>query len=344
MKKMSFRMMTFLETGLSTEGLMTDHETRINQALEEVKLADQIGLDYYGIGEHHRSDYAATSPEIILAAAATITNQIHLGSAVTVLSSDDPVRVYESYATLDLISNGRAEIIAGRGSFTESFELFGYSLRDYDQLYAEKLDLLLKIRDHENLTWSGKLRAPLKNKTIYPRAKSNLKISIAVGGSYESVLRAANLGLPIVFAIIGGNPLNFRPLVDLYKKTYLENGYKEEDMEIGVAVHGLISSDPDILEKYYPSHHAQFSKIASERGWPNYSKESYMANMKRGPFYVGNKEEVTERLLSLIKGLGFNRLLFHTPGSYMPHEMTMESIRAYGEEVVPKLKKLLENH
>ncbi len=342
MKKMSFGMMTFLETGLNSEGFVTNHETRIKQCLEEVKLADDIGLDYYGIGEHHRADYAATSPEIILASAAAMTKQIHLGSAVTVLSSSDPVRVYESYATLDLISDGRAEIIAGRGSFTESFELFGYDLKDYDQLYSEKLNLLLKIRDEKNLTWNGKLTTSLNNKTIYPRAKSNLKISVAVGGSYQSVLRAANLGLPIVFAIIGGNPLNFKPLIDLYKKTYLEKGFIEEDMEIAVAVHGLISEDKDILEKYYPSHHAQFSQIASERGWPEYTKESYKANMKRGPFYVGPTKEVTNRLINLIEGLGFNRLLFHTPGSYMPHEMTMESIRLYGEAVVPKIKSVLQ--
>lgn len=341
MKDIKFGLMTFLETGLDEASGVITHEKRIKHALEEIKLADQLNIDFYGIGEHHRKDYAATNPLTILAAAATITKHIRLGTSVTVLSSEDPVRLYEQFSTLDIISNGRAEIMAGRGSFVESFPLFGYDLNDYDMLFSEKLDLLLNIKKHENLTWEGKHRKKLENVTVYPRDPYDLKISIGVGGSSHSVIRAAKLGLPIVFAIIGGNPLRFKQLIDLYKKVYIESGHDVKNMEISVALHGLISNHMDELhEMYFNAFKAQFEKIGQERGWHNrITYQSYLASTKHGHLFIGHPKEVERRIKETIKGLGIQRFIFHTPGSIMPHDVTLESIRLYGEIVIPALKK-----
>src|SRR5690554_6942253 len=231
MKPYTFGIVTFLESGVDEQSGKISHKQRLDNAIEEIVLADRVGLDYYGIGEHHRSDYAASSPQMILSAAAKLTSHIHLGSAVTVLSSSDPVRIYEEFATLDLLSNGRAEIMAGRGSFIESFPLFGYDLNDYQTLFTEKLDMLLAVRDQEKLTWPGGKHTPkLDNVGIYPRSyQKQLKVSIAVGGTQSSVVRAAKLGLPLVLAILGGSPLRFKPFVDLYKHFYLEAGYDPKD-------------------------------------------------------------------------------------------------------------------
>jgi len=343
MKKIKFGLMTFLETGLDEASGLISSEKRIKHALEEIKLADDLKIDFYGIGEHHRKDYAATHPQTILAAAATITKHIHLGTAVTVLSSEDPIRLYEQFSTLDIISNGRAEIMAGRGSFTESFELFGYDLKDYDMLFKEKLDLLLNIKKHENLIWDGKHRRKLENVTVYPRDPYDLKISIGVGGSPQSVIRAAKLGLPIVFAVIGGSPLRFKQLIDLYKKTYIESNHKIEDMEISIALHGLITKDIEKIHPlYYPSVKAHFEQIGRERGWQNnLSYQSYLSSIKHGHLFIGSPKDVGRRIYETIKQLGIQRFILHTPGSIMPHDITLESIKLYGKEVIPYLKKEL---
>jgi probable LLM family oxidoreductase len=344
-KPYTFGIVTFLENGVDPISGQVSHKERINRSIEEVILADKLGLDFYGIGEHHRKDYAASSPQMILAAAARLTNNIHLGSAVTVLSSADPVRIYEEFSTLDILSNGRAEIMAGRGSFIESFPLFGYDLDDYNTLYTEKLDMLLKLRSSEIINWPGTKHTPkLDGVGIYPRSvQKELKISVAVGGTQTSVIRAAKLGLPLVIAILGGSPLRFKSLVDLYKHFYLEARHNPDLMEIGVALHGLITDkdSSQLIERYYPAHHASFAKIGAERGWSESSKLDYIQRVKEGPLLVGSIEAIEARILEYIKVLGINRFLLHTPGSLMPHEDVMKTIKLYGSVIVPNIKKKL---
>ncbi|WP_025724876.1 LLM class flavin-dependent oxidoreductase [Acholeplasma granularum] len=347
MKPYTFGLTTFLETGVDKESGMISHDIRINQAIEEIILADEVGLDYYGIGEHHRYDYAASSPQMILSAAAKLTKNIHLGSAVTVLSSADPVRIYEEFATLDILSGGRAEIMAGRGSFIESFPLFGYNLEDYDELFTEKLEMLLHIRSHEKANWQGTKHTPkLNNLGIYPRSvQDKLKISIAVGGTQSSIVRAAKLGLPLMLAIIGGNPLRFKPLIDLYKYYYFAAGNKEEDMEIGIHMHGLITDkdDKDLIERYYLPHHSSYKKIGEERGWQTTYKKDYLEKIKNGPLLVGHVDNIEKRIYEIIKGLGINRFLLHTPGSLMPHEDVIKTIELFGKVIVPSIKEKLKS-
>lgn len=346
MKPMTFGLTTFLETGIDEKSGMISHQERINQAIDEIVMADKVGLNYYGIGEHHRIDYAASSPQTILAAAAKLTKNIHLGSAVTVLSSEDPIRVYQEFATLDILSSGRAEIMAGRGSFIESFPLFGYDLEDYNTLFTEKLEMLLAVRKDEFVHWpGGKHTQKLDGNAVYPRAVQNpLKVSIAVGGTQTSVIRAAKLGLPIVFAIIGGEPIRFKPLVDLYKHFYLEAGHDPKLMEIGVHSHGIITdkNPQDLIDRYFYPHHAAFSKLGAERGWGTYTKEHYLNSIKYGPLYVGDVEFVSKKIAKTMKDLGINRFLLHMPGAYMPHEDVLLSIELFGKKVVPLVKKLLE--
>src|SRR5690554_7232416 len=238
MKPYTFGIVTFLESGVDEQSGKISHKERLDHAIEEIVLADKVGVDYYGIGEHHRSDYAASSPQMVLSAAAKLTNHIHLGSAVTVLSSSDPVRIYEEFATLDLLSNGRAEIMAGRGSFIESFPLFGYDLKDYDTLFDEKLRLLVQLNQEQVITWSGEFRKPLYKQEIFPRPQQEqLPIWVAVGGTPASVIRAGKLGLPVMFAIIGGDWRNFKPLFEYYKQAYLDNGHNPEKFQVGVHMH-----------------------------------------------------------------------------------------------------------
>ncbi|HVZ98136.1 MAG TPA: LLM class flavin-dependent oxidoreductase, partial [Chitinophagaceae bacterium] len=243
---------------------------RLQELIEEIKLMDEVGLDFFGIGEHHRPDYAVSVPEIILAAAATVTNNIKLGSAVNVLSSSDPVRLYESYAMIDQISNGRAELMAGRGSFIESFPLYGYQLEDYDELFEEKLDLLVKINKENPINWKGKFRLPLKNQLILPRAvNDHLNIWVAVGGTPESVVRAGKYGLPVIFAIIGGNPVQFKPLFEYYKKVYEHYEHDANKFQVGVHMHAFFGDDSrNVAEEYYPIYSSQMDRVGRSRGWP----------------------------------------------------------------------------
>src|SRR5690554_2906087 len=253
---------------------------KLEETIEQIKLADELGIDVVSLGEHHRPDYAISSTEIVLSALAGVTKNIILGSGVTVLSSADPVKVYQDYATLDLLSNQRAEIMAGRGSFIESFPLFGYDLKDYNELFEEKLDLLLRLNENEVLNWKGKFRAPLVDQTIYPRLERKLPVWIAVGGTPNSVVRAAKFGLPIVFAIIGGRWEQFEPLIDLYKQQYKAHGHDLDQMQLGVHSHTFIAdSKMQLMEEYFPYYKAQMDRIGKERGWLPYTKMQFEGGM-----------------------------------------------------------------
>ncbi|GBG07420.1 luciferase [Paenibacillus sp. MY03] len=339
-KKMEIGISTFLE---ATNG-PDSHAERLRNAVEEIVLADQVGLDVYGIGEHHRSDYAASAPAVTLAAAAAATKHIRLTSAVTVLSSDDPVRVYQDFATLDSLSNGRAEIMAGRGSFIESFPLFGYSLDDYDSLFEENLELLLAIRKSEKVSWRGGHRPAFDNLGIYPRAVQDpLPVWIATGGSPESAVRAGMLGLPVVFAIIGGMPERFAPLVDLYKRAAIQAGHDPRKLQIASHSHGFIGDTTDgAADLYYPPTQAQMNKLGRERGWPAYDRSAFdAARTLRGALYVGDPEFVAEKIVLLRKNLGLTRFFLHLDVGVMPHREILHSIELLGTKVAPIVHKEL---
>lgn len=314
---------------------------RLKEMTEQVKLAEELGLDSFVLGEHHRPDYAVSSTEVVLAALAAVTRKIKLASGVTVLSSADPVKVWQDYVTLDLISNNRAEIIAGRGSFTESFPLFGYDLKDYNELFEEKLDLLLNLNREEAISWEGKFRAPLKEQTIYPRPERPLPVSIAVGGTPESIQRAARLGLPIMFAIIGGMPRQFKPLIDFYKEEYLKYGHDEEKMDIGVHSHTFLSESKDhILDNYFPLYAAQMDRIGKERGWPPFTKSQFLDGMSPdGALYMGEPGEVADKISNTIEMFGLNRYIAHIDVGGPSHKDLMKTIELYGIKVVPQLRK-----
>ncbi|TVX99984.1 LLM class flavin-dependent oxidoreductase [Cohnella terricola] len=334
---------TFLETAKHpVTGQSTSHAERLRQAVEEIVLADQVGLDVYGIGEHHRPDYASSAPAVVLAAAAAMTKRIRLSSAVTVLSSDDPVRVYQSFSTLDGISNGRAEIMAGRGSFIESFPLFGYNLNDYDELFDEKLELLLKIRESEKVTWPGGHRPAIQNLGVYPRSVQDpLPVWIASGGSPESVARAGALGLPLALAIIGGMPERFAPLVDLYKKAAAQAGHDPATLPISTHSHGFISDTTEqAADLIYPSVQSQMNVLGRERGWPPYSRDSFdAARSLRGALYVGDPEFVAEKIVLLRRHLGVNRFFLHVDVSNIPHREILRTIELLGTKVAPIVRK-----
>ncbi len=324
-----------------TTGQYRNAADKIQEILEQVKLMDEIGLDVFAMGEHHRADYAISSPEILLAAAASITKNIKLASGVTVLSSSEPVKVYEDFATLDLISKGRAEIVVGRGSFIESFPLYGYDLADYSQLFEEKLDLLLKINAEENVSWSGILRKPMENQTVYPRATKDgkLPIWIAVGGTPESVLRAAKLGLPLIVAIIGGMPKQFKPLIDFYKQEYIKAGHPESEMQIAIHSHTFVSDDPRVIEDYFYTYKAQMDRIGSSRGWAPYTKMQYDGGRSDdGALFIGNADEVAEKILRVKEDFGLTRFLGHMDIGDPSHEIMMKSIQLFGEKVAPKVR------
>lgn len=320
------------------------HAERLRQAIEEIQLADQVGLDVYAIGEHHRIDYTSSSPAVILAAATATTKRIRLSSAVTVLSSDDPVRVYQDFATLDGLSNGRAEIMAGRGSFIESFPLFGYDLKDYEGLFEEKLDLLLKIRASEKVTWRGGHRPAIDNMGIYPRAQQEpLPVWIGTGGSPESAIRAGLLGLPIIFSILGGMPERFAPLVELYKEAAVKAGHDPSRLQIATHSHGFIAdTTQEATERYFTVMAAQMNQIGRERGWPPYTRDSYdTARSLHGALYVGDPEYVAEKIVLLHKNLGLTRFLMYVDFSSLPHRDLLRTIELLGTKVVPIVRKEL---
>jgi probable LLM family oxidoreductase len=311
---------------------------RLRDLVEEIELADQVGLDVFGVGEHHRPDYAVSAPAVVLAAAAERTKRIRLTSAVTVLSSDDPVRVFQSFATLDLLSGGRAEIMAGRGSFIESFPLFGYDLGDYDALFAEKLELLLKLRESERVTWSGKLRAPLDGQAVYPRPlQEPLPVWIAVGGTPPSVVRAGTLGLPLALAIIGGEPARFAPFVDLYREAARRAGHDPARLPVSINAHGFVGdTTQQAADDFYPSYAEVMTRIGRERGWPPANRAKFEAERgPRGALLVGTPEEVAEKILAQHEIFGHQRFLIQLALGPIPHDRVMRAIELLGTRVAP---------
>ena len=318
---------------------------RLNNLLEEIELADQVGLDVFGIGEHHRPEFLDSAPTIILAAAAARTKNIRLSSAVTVLSAADPVRVFQEFATLDLISQGRAEIVAGRGSFTEAYPLFGLKLEDYDDLFVEKLDLLLKIRDNKTVNWSGKHRPALTGQGIYPRPlQEEMPIWLGVGGTPQSFARAGFLGLPLMVAIIGGQPHRFRPLIDLYREAGSRAGHAPEKLKVGLHMLGFLGdTTQEAADTFYPGYAVSFSNIGKERGWPPTTRAQYDATRgKTGAFLIGDAETVVEKILYTNEALGgISRLDFQMTVATLPHAKMMKAIEILGTEVAPAVRKEL---
>lgn len=316
------------------------YDLRLKHVIEEIKRAEAVGLDYYGIGEHHRKDFAASSPIVLLSAGASVTQNIKLGSAVSVLSSDDPVRLYQQFATLQAISNNRAELTAGRGSFIESFPLFGYDLNDYDDLYDEKLRLLVNIRDNEFVSHQGTHRSSLEHVGIYPRNEIPFTIGVAVGGTPQSVVRAAELGLPLFLAIIGGDPLHFKPFVELYKRTYIKHGHDVSKMFIAVHAHGYIDIDKDkAITEYYPSIAVAMTQIGKERGWGPYTKQTYNFGVSEmGALYVGDPSYVASKIQRIKDGLGIQRFTLHIPVGPMAHEKILHTIELLGNKVRTLIK------
>jgi len=317
---------------------------RMQELIEEIKLMDETGLDFYGIGEHHRPDYAVSAPEIILAAATTVTKRIKLGSAVSVLSSSDPVKLYQSFATIDLLSNGRAELMAGRGSFIESFPLFGYKLDDYDELFEEKLELLMQINKQNPVTWKGKFRPALKEQSILPRAvNDHLNIWVAIGGTPESVLRAGRHGLPVIFAIIGGNPAQFKPLFEYYEKVYDHFGHDKNKFQVGVHMHAFFGEDSKkIADDYYPIYSAQMDRVGRSRGWPPYQKHQYDTGRGRnGHLIIGDASEAIDKILQMQELFGLTRFSAHMDVGGPSHLSMMKSIEIFGTKVAPKVREAL---
>ncbi|WFP76918.1 LLM class flavin-dependent oxidoreductase [Mesorhizobium sp. WSM4906] len=322
-------------------GAIGPHE-RLRNLIEEIELADQVGLDVFGLGEHHRPDYAASAPVVALAAAAERAKRIKLTSAVTVLSSDDPVRVFQQFATLDLLSGGRAEIMAGRGSFIESFPLFGYNLEDYDELFAEKLDLLLAIRDQVKVTWQGRLRAPINGRGVYPRPfQDKLPIWIAIGGTPQSAARAGALGLPLALAIIGGEPARFAPLFEIYREAARRGGNDPATLATSLNVHGFIAETTEkAADDFYGPQAEVMNRIGRERGWGPTSRAHF--DHARGPggaLFVGNPEEVAQKIVAQHKNFGNDRFLLQMAIGTMPHAKIMKAIELYGTRVAPIVRK-----
>ena len=341
-KKLELGLDTFGDATFDLEGNPLSHAQVIRNVVAEGILADEVGLNFIGIGEHHRADYSVSSPEIVMAAIAAQTKNIHVGSAVTVLSSDDPIRVYQRFSTLDAVSNGRAEIILGRGSFTESFPLFGFPLNQYEELFEEKLDLLSQILTEEPVTWEGNFRTPLKSQKIFPPVENGkLKAWVGVGGSPQSVVRAAQYGFPLMLAIIGGDPVRFRPYVDLYHQALAQMG--KEPLPIGQHSPGLVgASDDEVKELLWPHYRDMHARIGRERGWPPLSRDQFEAEAgQHGALMVGSPETVAQKIARSARELGLDRFDLKYSLGTLPHEHLMESIRLYGTEVAPRVHELL---
>ena len=334
---------TFAETPVDpATGRQLDAGKRIRDLLEEIELADQVGLDVFGVGEHHRPDYAVSAPAIVLAAAAARTKRIRLTSAVSVLSSDDPVRVFQQFATIDLISEGRAEIMAGRGSFIESFPLFGYDLADYNELFTEKLDLLLKLREHERVTWEGRHRPSIHDLAVYPRPQQNpIPVWIAVGGTPQSVVRAGTLGLPMALAIIGGAPERFRPMVELYREAAARAGHDVDNLPVSINSHGFIADDArQAAEDAFPPFAEVMSRIGRERGWGPYTRAQFDAECTlRGALFVGSPQEIIDKILFQYELFRHQRFLIQLTVGPMPHAKVMRAIELLGTEVAPVVRR-----
>lgn len=327
-------------TGERAEGL--SHHIAMSQLLERISQADESGLDFFGIGEHHRKGFLDSAPAVILAAAAARTKKIRLGSAVAVLSAADPVRVFQSFATLDLISNGRAEMVVGRGSFIDAFPLFGLDLKDYDALFVEKLDLLLKIRDQEYITWSGKFRPAIHNQPVYPRPlQERIPIWIGVGGTPASFARAGALGLPLMVAIIGGETHRFRPLIDIYREAGKKAGHAPEQLQVGLHSLGYVAETTEQAhEEFFPGYAASMTRIGKERGWPPTTRSHFEAQVgPTGALLLGSPEEVAEKILRHANALGgISRVTFQLDTAELPHEKLMQTIELLGKKVKPLIQ------
>ena len=324
-----------------TGKILPAHE-RIKNLMEEIALAEQVGLDVFAVGEHHRSEYLVSSPAVVLAAAAVKTKRIKLSSAVTVLSSDDPVRVFQQFAMVDLLSEGRVEIMAGRGSFIESFPLFGYDLKDYDALFSEKLHLLIEVNKNEKVNWKGKFRPPINNLGIYPRPFQNsLPIWIAVGGTPESIIRAGTVGLPMALAIIGGTPYQFSNLVQLYRDTYRKAGHHMGKFQLGINSHAYISDNSQqAADEFYPGYAQVMTQIGQERGWPPSNRQQFEASRSsHGALLVGSPQQVIDKILYEYEVFHHTRFLAQMTVGTLPHNKMMHSIELFGTKVAPEVRK-----
>lgn len=333
---------TFGDVTYGADGALISQAQVIRNVVEEAVLADQTGVDFIGVGEHHRDDFAVAAPEVVLAAIAARTDRIRLGSAVTVLSSDDPIRVFQRFSTVDAISGGRAEVILGRGSFTESFPLFGFRLNDYETLFTEKLDLFAAIIAGGPVTWQGSVRPPLKDQPIYPPLESGtLKTWIGVGGSPESVIRAARYNLPLMLAIIGGEPSRFRPFVDLYHRALDQFG-GDKSLPIGVHSPGHVAETDELArEQLWPGYKAMHDRIGGERGWGPTTRDRFDAEADQGSLYVGSPETVARKIAATMKTLGVTRFDMKYSGGPTPHAQMMKSIELYGTRVIPMVRDML---
>jgi probable LLM family oxidoreductase len=338
---MEFGLDTFGDITAGPDGRLNAHAQVIREVIEQAVLADRLGIDAFGVGEHHRPDFAISAPEVVLAAIAGRTKRILLGSAVTVLSSDDPIRVFERFATVDAASNGRAEVTLGRGSFTESFPLFGFDLAQYEALFEEKLDLFAALLKQEPVTWQGHLRPPLANQRVFPPLeKPPLKTWIGVGGSPESVVRAARYDLPLMLAIIGGDPRRFMPFIDLYKRAYAQLGRPVKP--IGLHSHGYIAdTDTQAREELWPHHKGMRDRIGAERGWPPVTRAHFDQEADGGSLYVGAPETVARRIAATAKALGIARFDMKYSSGTLPHDKLMRSIELYGTKVIPLVREML---
>lgn len=341
--------MTQLQLGLDTfgdvtagpDGTLLDDAQVIRDLVEQAVLADELGIDAITLGEHHRDDFAVSAPETVLAGMATRTSRILLSSGVTVLSSDDPIRVFQRFATLDALSSGRAEVIVGRGSFTESFPLFGYNLHDYEILFEEKLSLFVELLKEGPVTWSGTTRPPLVNQQVYPKSHSgSIRTWVGVGGSPESVVRAARHGLPLMLAIIGGPAERFAPYADLFRRALDQLG--REQLPIGIHSPGhLAETDDEAIEQMWPHYEKMFGRIGRERGWGPTTKDHYLQEVHHGALYVGSPETVAKKIAHALTSVGASRFDLKYATGPMPHDMLMNSIRLYGEKVVPMVKDMV---
>ncbi|KSU70024.1 probable oxidoreductase, LLM family [Pseudarthrobacter enclensis] len=335
---------TFGDVTASADGSLVSHAQAIRDVVDQAVLADQLGLDFFGLGEHHRIEFAVSAPEVVLAAIAARTENIRLGSAVTVLSSDDPVRVYQRFASLDALSNGRAEVVLGRGSFTESFPLFGYNLSDYEILFEEKIELFAKLLKDSPVTWSGTTRSSLTNQWIYPRPESGTMTTwVGVGGSPQSVVRAAHYGLPLMLAIIGGEPARFEPYTDLYRRTLSALGKPEQP----IAIHSsgfVAETDEEALEIVYPHHMAFMEKAGRERGWPPFSRAQYLQGAgPNGALYIGSPETIARKIVRNLRLLGASRFDMRYSMGLLGHAHLMNSIELYGTQVAPRVRELMQD-
>jgi len=332
---------TFGDVTVGPDGVAVPQPQVIRDVVEEGVLADQVGVDFIGVGEHHRADFAVSTPDVVLAAIAARTQRIHLGSAVTVLSSDDPIRVFQRFATLDAVSHGRAEVILGRGSFVESFPLFGYDLAQYEELFTDKLDLFASLLPEEPVTWSGRTRSPLVDQRVYPTTGHGLRAWIGVGGSPESVVRAARYGFPLVIAIIGGPPERFAPFADLYRRALGELGRAE----LPIAVHSpghVADTDEEAREQAWPHYEVMHNRIGAERGWGPTDRAQFELQVgSQGSLYVGSPETVARKIAGTAKLLGLARFDLKYSMGQLPHAQMMRSIELYGTNVMPLVRDML---